>query len=122
YQDYVVRALGNWLYAAGLRPTGALSGKAQAMAQIGERTRALMTSQLAIRFTEGDAPAVNDTQGLRTIPNVTLWSTLWRVLPTPVGLNAARNEKSWDTLLDPPPASVPESTLPPVVSHVVAGL
>lgn len=122
YQDYVVRALGNWLYAAGLRSAGGLSGKTQAMAQIGERTRALMTSQLALRFTDGDAPALNDTQGLRKIPNTVLWSTLWRVLPTPVGLAAARNEQSWDTLLDPPPATVPESPLPPVVSHVVAGL
>lgn len=122
YQDYVVRALGNWLYAAGMRPAGSLNGKAQAMAQIGERTRALMTSQLALRFSEGDAPAVNDTQGLRKIPNTELWSTLWRVLPTPQGLSAAKNEQSWDTLLDPPPASVPATTLPPVTSHVVAGL
>lgn len=122
YQDYVVRALGNWLYAAGLRPAGALGGKAQAMTQIGARTRALMTSQLALRFTDDDAPALNDTQGLRKIPNIALWSTLWRVLPTPLGLAAARNEQSWDTLLDPPPATVPESTLPPVLSHVVSGL
>lgn len=122
YQDYVVNALATWLYAYGIRPDG-LGGKEQLRTQIGTTTRNLMLSPLYIRFSNSDAPALNDTQGARKIPNTAFWSTLWRVLPTPSGLNAARAVKSWDTLLDPPPASsVATEALPKVESKVVAGL
>jgi hypothetical protein len=119
YQDYVVRALANWLYAAGLRPT---RSNQQARAQIGATTRNMMMSPLAVRFSEQDAPALNDTQGERKIPNTALWSTVWRVLPTPTGLDAGKAVKSWDTLLDPPPATVPPATFAAAESVLLAGL
>jgi hypothetical protein len=90
--------------------------------QIGTTTRNLMLSPLYVRFTDMDAPALNDTQGARKIPNTDFWATLWRVLPTPTGLNAARAVKSWDTLLDPPPGSVTTEALPKVTSKVITGL
>ena len=121
YQDYVVKALASWLYGYGIRPDNQ-GGKEQMRTQIGTTTRNLMLSPLYIRFTDSDAPALNDTQGARKIPNTEFWASLWRVLPTPVGLTAARTSKSWDTLLDPPPGSVASEALPKVVSKVVNGL
>lgn len=121
YQDYVVQGLGNWLYAVGIRPANALVSR-QLWSNIGATTRRLMLSPLIVRFTDNDAPAVNDTQGARRIPNVELWSKQWRVLPTPVGLNAVRNVQSWETLLDPAPTDVPQPELPAVSSQVVSGL
>jgi hypothetical protein len=117
YQDYVVSALTNFLYAARIR-----GAEDAATLRVGAIARGLMVSPLAIRFAKTDRPMLNDSVGFRKTPDRNLWSSVWRVLPTRIGIDPAVTEKSWGNLLDSPPALSDDLTLPAVVSQRVDGL
>lgn len=121
YQDYVVKALGEWLYAAGIRRDKLSSDEVVLFAEIGQTAQKLMFTPLKVRFADGELPMVHDTIGFRSAPNFRLWASLWRVLPTYVGLSDPSAKSGWDALLDEPPAVAP-LVLPDVNSRVLEGL
>jgi len=117
YQNYVVMAVSNWLYAASIRGDDSARWR-----RIGLITRNLMFSQLAVRFANMEGPMLNDGLGQTRIPDRSLWGQVWRVVPTKIGISQAASVKSWDTLLDQPPELTGMSSLPPVKSQKFPGL
>ncbi|MGX2042057.1 heparinase II/III domain-containing protein [Methylocaldum sp. MU1018] len=116
YQDYVVQALVEMLVGASLR--GRLSEFAREL-WIAQN---LMIAPVTVRFANEDAPTLNDSPPNRKAPNRGLWAASRRVLPTWIGLDEAKDQLSWDNLLDPPKAVDSTPDLPEVASGPVAGL
>ncbi|AHF91426.1 heparinase [Opitutaceae bacterium TAV5] len=77
----------------------------------------LVIAPLAIRFPDGTIPNPADShRPARASANGL--AGIYRILPTTLGLAAAADIRSWDTLVDPPPLSPQETPeLPPVVSR-----
>ena len=117
YQDYVVSALANFLYAARIR--GLVD---PAVVRIGHIALNLMVSPLAIRFANMDRPMLNDSVGYRKAPDSVFWGSVWRVLPTKIGMFQSVTQKSWDNLVDTPPSFGSAIVLPPVISQRIDGL
>ncbi|BBA35409.1 heparinase [Methylocaldum marinum] len=116
YQDYTVKALVEMLIGASLRGRLAEFARQLWIAQN------LMISPVTVRFANEDAPTLNDSPPNRKAPNRDLWASSRRVLPTWIGLEEARDQLTWDTLLDPPKAVESTPVLPEVVSGPVPGL
>ncbi|MEE9330720.1 MAG: heparinase II/III family protein [Methylophilaceae bacterium] len=117
YQDYVVSALYHWLYAALIR-----DGDSPLAQQVGLIAKNLMLSPTIVRFSNREAPMLNDSQVGKGIPNTKLWSNVWRVLPTRDGILNAYNQKNWGMLIDAPPRNVIATTLPAVESRQIPGI
>lgn len=116
YQEYTVQALVELLVGASLR------GRLAEFARELWITQNLMIAPMTVRFANEDAPTLNDSPPHRKAPNRKLWAAFRRVLPTWIGLDEAKNQLSWDTLLDPPKAVASVPPLPEVVSGPVPGL
>lgn len=116
YQDYVVEALCQLFIGASLR------------GRLGEFKRELWIAQnlliapVVVRFSNGDAPTLNDSPPRRKTPNLKRWRDSRRVLPTAIGLIEAQGKLGWNNLLDPPEPDPNRTDLPPVVSRRVPGL
>ncbi|MFW5439989.1 MAG: hypothetical protein ACKE5M_04810 [Methylophilaceae bacterium] len=117
YQDYVVSALYNWLYASLAR-----GDNSELVQHIGLITKNLMLSPVVVRFKNSVAPRLGDSHGERTVPNNKLLTEVWRVLPTAQGIAYANSQKSWGSLIDTPPSNVARSSIPPLVSRQIKGL
>lgn len=109
YNAYVLDALDRLLVAA------AIEGQAGAFHEEAMLARRLLFAPLDYRFEDGSLPTPGDgTVGLQAQPEW-LHFKLYRSVPTAVGLRRAAVVRSWDTLLDPPPALVAAVAPPPAV-------
>jgi hypothetical protein len=114
YNEFAVRAMYTLFLSAGLQGKAASFDRQMAIVQD------LVLAPTWLRFPDDSMPNPADTTV--TFPHYaplkrTLLS-IYRMLPTPVGLAEARESKSWDTLVDPPPAPpAPMPPLPVVTSH-----
>ncbi|WP_434130768.1 heparinase II/III domain-containing protein [Methylocaldum sp. GT1BB] len=116
YQEYTVQALVELLVGASLRGRLAEFARELWIAQN------LMISPVTVRFANEDAPTLNDSPPNRKAPNRKLWAASRRVLPTWLGLDEAKGQLSWDTLLDPPKPVDSMPVLPDLASGPVPGL
>ncbi|TXI74889.1 MAG: hypothetical protein E6Q42_10565 [Dechloromonas sp.] len=121
YQDYVVRALAEWMYSIGIRRRHSNSVSETEFNSIGKQAADLMLAPLVVRFANMEQPMLNDGTKLSRVPNQELWGFVWRVLPTRIGLAQSAQSKNWDMLLDLPP-DLPETRLPGVTSKRLDGL
>src|SRR5262245_34331702 len=111
YNTYVVNAL------ASLFETAGLYGRADELALEMETVENLMLSTTYLRFPTGELPTPSDSKGDLRAPDVELFAGLYRVFPTPVGLDAAGKKYDWNTLLDPPIPSEKVVQLPSVTTR-----
>jgi len=111
YNSYVVSALLPLFTFASLQGR---QGELQDEMHIAQN---LMLAPLSIRFPNGQLPTPADSPRLRALDR-SLLRRAYRVFPTRIGLEEARAQKSWDTLLDPPEAA-PEAAL--AAPQVLAG-
>ncbi len=112
YNSYVVNAL------ASLFETAGIYGRTDELSLEMSTVENLMLSTTYLRFPTGQLPTPSDTKGKLFAPDEQLFAELYRVFPTAIGLEKARREHSWNTLLDPPaepPSGVPK--LPAVTSR-----
>jgi oligo-alginate lyase len=112
YNSYVVSAL------ASLFETAGLYGRTDELSLEMSTVENLMLSTTYMRFPNGQLPTPSDTKGKLFAPDEELFAELYRVFPTAIGLEKARHEHNWNTLLDPPPdapAGIPK--LPAVTSR-----
>ena len=77
----------------------------------------LMLAPLAIRFVNGQLPTPADS-ARSTAPNRGFLASQYRIFPTTIGLQQAAKTRSWDTLIDPPPA--PQVLAGPELAPVVS--
>jgi hypothetical protein len=110
YNAYVVRALLTVFTAAGLQGRAGELDHEMAVAEN------LMLSTTYLRFPDGYTPNPADSTSQPKAPDATVFSDVYRVFPTTLGLEAAATRRDWDTLIDPPPASPRPVTLPEVKS------
>ncbi|HNY43029.1 MAG TPA: heparinase II/III family protein, partial [Bryobacteraceae bacterium] len=111
YNSYVVSAFLSFLEYAGL--AGRLDELRQDAASIGN----LMLAPIYLRFPSGQLPTPADsTGGPRKAPETGILGSAWRVFPTSIGIAAAARQRSWATLLDPPP-TVQQQPLPEIASR-----
>ena len=96
YNSYVVNAL------ASLFETAGLYGRTDELAEEMAVVQNLMLSTTYLRFPTGELPTPSDTKGQLYAPDEELFANLYRVFPTPIGLERAKAERNWNTLLDPP--------------------
>lgn len=106
YNAYVVRALLTLFTAAGLQ------GHASELAPEMSVAENLMLSPLYLRMPDGYTPNPADSTGRPSAPDRTVYSDVYRVFPTTLGLEVAATRRDWDTLLDPPVASPRPVALP----------
>lgn len=112
YNSYVVNAL------ASLFETAGLYGRTGELVPEMATVENLMLSTTYMRFPTGQLPTPSDTKAKLFAPDEELFAALYRVFPTSMGLEKARRENSWNTLLDPPPTPPDRaSKLPPVTSR-----
>jgi hypothetical protein len=112
YNNYVVNAL------ASLFETAGLYGRTDELALEMATVENLMLSTTYLRFPTGQLPTPSDTKGTLVAPDAGLYAALYRVFPTTIGLAKAREERNWNTLVDPPSAPPALGTeLPPVTSR-----
>ncbi|HZP59230.1 MAG TPA: heparinase [Opitutaceae bacterium] len=111
YAGGVVRALASVFTEAGIY------GRADDFGLEMTKVENLMLAPAYYRFPDGHVPNPSDSGAIGRAPNPMLYSAVYRVFPTTVGLEREAGVKSWDTLLDPPPPSPRPVVLPPVVSH-----
>ena len=112
YNSYVVNALASLFETAGLY--GRIDELAEEMAVVEN----LMLSTTYLRFPTGALPTPSDTKGQLQAPDDELFASMYRVFPTRLGLERAKSERNWNTLLDPPPAPPAEAPhLPPVTTR-----
>lgn len=114
YQEFIAAAL------IPLFTEAALAGRGPELAREMAIVENLMLAPNAVRFPTGflPNPADNTVSYTRFAPLTDTLVRGYRVLPTPVGVTAARKVRSWDTLLDPPPAEpMTVRPLPAVVSR-----
>ena len=108
YQAYVVRAMTQLLTTTGLKQRSELLQKES------ELTGKMLLSPLALRFPDGSVPAMGDARVGTPAIDRGLFEHVRRVLPTPWGNVEASLRKSWDALLDPPPAPASQISVPAV--------
>ena len=111
YNNFVVEAVSTLFRTAGLY------GRAAELASEMMTAENLMLSTLYLRFPNGQLPNPADNKGIPTAPNREFFGRMYRVFPTPIGLEAIAGHRDWDALLDPPPASPRVSKLPVVTSR-----
>lgn len=115
YNDYIVNATYPLFLTAGLL------GQRDRLLKESAIVQNLMLAPLLIRFPNGVLPNPADTTRLPIAPSGWL-ARGYRIFPTEIGLNRAKDARSWDALVDPP-ADVQRSDigqgageLPPVTS------
>ena len=111
YNSLVLRAVYSLALAAGLAGRAGELGPELALAHN------LLLAPLVLRFPNGELPNPADSGRIGRAPAPDLFAEVYRVFPTPLGLEEAGRVRDWNTLLDPParpPAAVP---LPEVTSR-----
>ncbi|MEX2310321.1 MAG: heparinase II/III family protein [Pirellulales bacterium] len=112
YNSYVASALSSLFEAAGLY------GRTDELALEMATVENLMLSTTYLRFPTGVLPTPSDTKGILYAPDEDLFAETYRVFPTTIGLATAQKQRSWNTLLDPPPQPPPgRAKMPPVTSR-----
>lgn len=111
YNNFVVDAASTLFRAAGI------AGRADELAPEMMAAENLMLSPLYLRFPNGQLPNPADNKGIPTAPNREFFGRMYRIFPTPIGLEAIAGHREWDELLDPPPVSPRPSELPAVTSR-----
>ncbi|MBC2603415.1 carbohydrate binding domain-containing protein [Puniceicoccus vermicola] len=100
-----------------------LLGQGELLQEEAEISQNMMLAPLALRFPNNKLPNPADNTN---IPGAsTGWLTrTYRILPTYLGLNNALEQKSWETLIDPPAAILPSDapTLPELPEVVTRNL
>lgn len=115
YNQYVVQALLPFLTYA------ALEGRHKLLQQEMLTLENLMLSPVGLRFPTGQLPNPADAiGGPRRAPNPAELGQAYRLFPTSIGLAYAAKQRTWDTLLDPPPPAGEEKPLAPVESRHLA--
>ncbi len=111
YQEFIAAAL------IPLFTETAMAGRGPELAREMAIVENLILAPTGLRFPTGflPNPADNTVSYTRYAPLTDTLARAYRILPTPLGLAQARKVKSWDTLLDPPPATSVELPLLPVV-------
>ncbi|MFD0912573.1 hypothetical protein [Methylophilus luteus] len=117
YQDYVVRAVSELIYAAKIRNVSNSEIDGLAI-----KNFKMMISPALVGFKNEEAPMLNDSQGKRKAPNFSLWASLFRIYPTYWGSALNKDTRNWDVLIDTPPAAAEPVTLPPPKSRDLNGL
>lgn len=111
YNGFVVRAVLTLFTTAGLY------GRADELALEMATAENLMLSPTYLRFPNGQLPNPADSSGIPTAPSRELFAETYRVFPTTLGLEEARETRDWNTLLDPPPAPPRPFVMPTVTSR-----
>lgn len=114
YNEFAVRAMYTLFLSAGLQGQAVIFDRQMAIVQN------LVLAPTWLRFQDDSMPNPADTTvtSPHYAPMKRTLLSIYRMLPTPVGLAEANESKSWDTLIDPPPAPpVPMPPLPVVTSH-----
>ena len=114
YNQFTIRALAPLFVSAGLHNRAEEFSREMAIVQ----NMALVPTWL--RFPDNSIPNPADTtvNYPHYAPLNAILQNIYRVMPTPIGLHEAAKIKNWDTLLDPPPAVLPDlPPLPVVASH-----
>lgn len=99
----------------------ALVGKADMLREEAEIAENLLLAPLALRFPNSHLPNPSDNTGVPKASTTWLART-YRIFPTYLGIEAAKETRNWDTLIDPPNRvtqsdTVVEAELPDVVSR-----
>lgn len=113
YNQFTVMALTPFFVSAGLQ------GRAADFAREMAITQNMALAPTWMRFPDNSMPNPADTtvNYPHHAPLRKLLQRIYRFAPTPIGLNEAAMEKSWETLLDPPATRAVEGPLPEVRSH-----
>lgn len=117
YQDYVVKAVSELIYAAKIRNISNADIESLAV-----KNFKLMISPSLVGFKNDEAPMLNDSQGKRKAPNYSLWASLYRIYPTYWGSELNKETRNWDILIDTPPVASEAVTLPPLKTVDFKGL
>jgi len=110
YNSYVVNALTSLFETAGLY------GRADELAIEMATVENLMLSPTYLRFPTGELPTPSDSKGKLYAPDTELFVATYRVFPTTIGIVHARQQRNWQTLVDPPPPIPSRSNEPPAVT------
>lgn len=114
YNSYVVNAL------LPLFTLAALEGRANELRTEMNVAMNLMLAPIMMRFPGNRLPNPADTTGgTPRAPNERLLGGAYRVFGTKLGLAFAALDRSWDTLLDPPPPAPLPSVLPEVSARAL---
>lgn len=112
YNSYVVSAVLPLFEHAGL------AGRLDELRRPAEIAGNLMLGPSVLRFPDGKLPTPADSTGItHKWPELGILTAARRVLPTPMGSQAAAGQKNWDNLLDPPEPLAMAPELPPVESR-----
>ena len=111
YNSYVVSAL------LPLFTMAALEGRGAELREEMHITENMMLATIRMRFPDGRLPNPADaTGGAPRAPNERFLAGAYRVFPTAIGLRAVAGQRTWETLVDLPPAAPEEAPLPEVES------
>jgi oligo-alginate lyase len=107
YNSYVVSAL------LPLFTLAAIEGRDGELREEMHAIQNMMLAPIMMRFPGNRLPNPADaTGGAPRAPNERLLGGAYRVFPTALGLRFAASERSWDTLIDPPPPAPAAAPLP----------
>lgn len=110
YNDYVLMAMRPLLTLAGL------TGNRHRLLTEAAIVQNMMLTTLFLRFPDGTVPNPSDSTHTYRAPAGRM-GHYYRVLPTTLGLEMASRERTWDTLVDPPPPPPRPPVVPDVVSR-----
>lgn len=112
YNSYVVSAM------LPLFTVASLDGRAGDLRDEMLVIQNMMLAPILLRFPGGRLPNPADaTGGAPRAPNERFLAGAYRVFPTTIGLRHIAGQRSWDTLVDPPPPAPPDAPLPDPASH-----
>ena len=112
YNAYVVTAL------TPLFIQGSLYGDAERLKPLMIKAQNLILAPMQFRFDDGNLPTPGDAMAHLRAIDLGLHASVYRVLPTRIGVIEAQRVKSWDTLVDP--AEMPTSKIEPLSAVVSA--
>jgi oligo-alginate lyase len=111
YNNYVVSSLLPFFRAV------AREGRLSELRHEAAVIQNLMLAPTMLRFPNGLLPTPADSTGGRaSAPSTNAFASAYGIFPTAIGLEAAANHRSWNTLLDPPVAPATRPPLPEVAS------
>lgn len=116
YHDYVVRALYEFALYMHLR------GRHEVAQRVSVSILAMLQAPLLVRFPDGSAPAINNSPPRRSVPNLSLWRDVNRVVATEVGFLEVHRKKDIDFFIDPAVFNGSSAQLPTVESRLIPGL
>lgn len=110
YNNYVIAALARFFDIA------AANGRSDLVVRYASETQQLLLAPILYRFDDGTLPSPSDTRmPVRPVDLATHFS-LYRHIPTSIGISYALTKQQWVTLMDPPNAVIMPPILPPPVS------